>query len=354
MQSRLNLHKGAVDCGRRVIAVGFVGPGWRRFAQALTLGLLWLLLPPVAAQSAAEENVLVLGVRADAPPFSYLASGEGEKERFLGYSVTLCQLIAKRAIREGLYCDLEYQQVSASDRFTLLKDGQIDLLCGASTITLERMRIADFSLFTFLSGASIMYRTPDSQPSGGQRSTFRVGVLKDTTTEKKAKDIIYDFRNGTRIEAWQDLEVEVEDVDNHYVGLEKLLGRHLEAYVADREILLAMKQRAELSAVNQRSGGSSNVNLIVSRDYFTVEHYAIMLGRGKLELRFIANQVLSQMFNWNYPTPGRVQIFDVLRQSFPGKKFSKSLEDMFRLQRVDEGSQLLPRPKRVDCRPSDS
>ena len=300
-----------------------------RLALILFLVFWGLLLTNVHARSL-PENVLVLGVRADAPPFSFL-TGRRDKN-YQGYSVELCKRIAIRAVDQGIYSYFIYQKVTASDRFTLLRDGEIDMLCGASTVTLERMKVVDFSLFTFLSGASVMYQRHGAKDSKDQTDEFKIGYLKDTTTEEEAQKIVREFqrrqddsvRPGVRA-------IKVVPFDDHFTGLDQMLDHELDAYLADREILLALRQRALKE---------HKIDLIVSHDYFSVEPYAIGLRPGKSDLRFITNSVLSEMFDWNRSDGGGVHIFDVLRHSFPGKKFSKSLQDLFRIQRLSVGSKV--------------
>jgi polar amino acid transport system substrate-binding protein len=319
------------------------------FSLVLLLAVLCMVSSTVAAQTQPANNVLVLGVRADAPPFSYRE--EGQTEKYQGYSVTLCKQIAKRAIKEGLYCKSIYKEVSADNRFQLLQTGEIDILCGATTVTLERMRVADFSLFTFLSGTSVMYPVSGAKQNSRQKTkessqedVFRVGVLKGTTTEGEIERIIRHFQDFGLNEI---TEIKVVRYDDHYQGLDQLVNHEIEAYLADREILLALKQR-------QNEKKDSSVDLKVSQEYFSLEPYAIALHRGNWDLRYIANSVLSEMFGGNSPGDNKMHIFDLLRQSFPGKKFSKSLEYMFLIQRLSVGVRLDNEPlEKADC-PADS
>ena len=115
--------------------------------------VLSLFLPPaISAQT--DKKTLVVGVRTDAPPFSSQLAGSDGK--YQGFSVSLCEEIAARAVREGLYCDWRFEKVTATDRFNMLVAGDIQLLCGATTVTLERERAVDFSLLTFIDRKSVV------------------------------------------------------------------------------------------------------------------------------------------------------------------------------------------------------
>lgn len=290
-----------------------------------------------------QKTDLVLGVRTDASPFSSCPENkEGKREagkHCEGYTFTLCQRIAERAVKEeGLYCDIEYKEVDSSNRFKLLEEKEIDMLCGASTVTLERMRIADFTLFTFLSGASVMYRPPQKD----QEHVFKIGVLQATTSEEQINRIINIFMKKQDHYLPKLLSNhEIVTVEDHYTGLKKIIDNDIQAYLADREILLSLRKKGREM--------DKEVNLIVLEDYFTTEQYAIGLRRDAADLRFVANSVLSEMFDWENYDGSNGHIYNVLRQSFPGKRFSKSLENMYRLQRLNVGERLTGFLQRANC-----
>ena len=52
---------------------------------------------------------------------------------------------------------VEYVPVGAEDRFEAIMDGRIDLLCGATSVTIRRRAMIDFSIPTFIDGASVMF-----------------------------------------------------------------------------------------------------------------------------------------------------------------------------------------------------
>ena len=181
------------------------------------------------------------------------------------------------------------------------------------------------------------------------KEEFRVGVLKGTTTREEAKRISRTFL--TRSGGWdreQDIEPVVVLIDSHDQGINQLVqstdpAQPLDAYLADREILLALRNR--LAKRDAEGAG----RLIVSKDYFTFEPYAIGLQPGQRDLRFIANSVLGELFRWNNPRQTGDHIFTELRRYFPGKKFNQSLQDLYRLQRLPVGSPFVDAPRRRDC-----
>ncbi|MEL6318897.1 MAG: transporter substrate-binding domain-containing protein, partial [Pseudomonadota bacterium] len=98
-----------------------------------------------------QGGALKLGYRVDAPPFSRALSDAELQERkarsgaevapAIGFSIDLCQRAAA-AVRAATRPDLpvEYVPVTVEDRFESLESGRIDLLCGATTFTLQRQR----------------------------------------------------------------------------------------------------------------------------------------------------------------------------------------------------------------------
>src|SRR5882724_1854530 len=113
-------------------------------------------------------GVFKIGYRTDAPPFSY-NSPIGEPA---GYIVDLCREVAAAAKQELGLKDLkvDYVTVTAEDRFDAVKSGRIDLLCEATSVTLARRRLVDFSLMTFIDGASVMVRSDG--PQSGELAAY--------------------------------------------------------------------------------------------------------------------------------------------------------------------------------------
>ncbi len=309
----------------------------------LLIGLVFLAASAAGAQpQTTRSKVLLLGVRADAPPFASFDQEREKPQAAAGYTVDLCKRIAERAVREGLYCSYKPVAINAADRFSALTDGRIQLLCGATTVTLERMRAADFSLFTFLSGASVMYRRPHDRPADQQSAPLRVGVLGNTTSEDRAKQILHDHQlKNDNFGYPKPREVEVKAVDDHFVGLAQLKAGTIDAYVADREILLALRQR-DIEK-------NKKTDIVVSDDYYTIEPYAIGIERGNFELRYIADMVLSELYGWDRPGNRGENIFTVLWNNFPRKRFSKSLEALFRFQRISRGQPILDPAQPAEC-----
>ena len=127
----------------RTIFIAFVG--WLVLASGVVAGTL---------ERIRDNGVFKIGYREDTPPFSYKNS-IGERT---GYSLDLCRAVAAHVKKElGLAkMSVEYVSVTAENRFKAVQSGRVDLLCGATTATLDRRELVDFSVPTFVDGASVL------------------------------------------------------------------------------------------------------------------------------------------------------------------------------------------------------
>lgn len=268
---------------------------------------------------AAAEDILILGARDDAPPFSWKHEG-----KYKGFSVRLCREIEKRAKESGAFSDVQWKSVDARNRFEALNAGEIDILCGATTVTLERMRPFDFTFFTFLSGASYMYLERPDSPDFKDWKGKKIGVLNDTTTEELLRRRISDML-GPSIDL---NELSIIPVDNHFDSIRMLEKHEIDVYFADREILLALQTEARDNRL--ATGEKYESEFRVSNRYLSYEPYALAVRRDRPDLLFLANQTLLSMFRDK-------SIFVVFKETFPGKVMSRSLKQVYLLQQVPDG-----------------
>ncbi|MGD8809247.1 MAG: amino acid ABC transporter substrate-binding protein [Gammaproteobacteria bacterium] len=219
-----------------------------------------------------ESGALKIGYREDAPPFSF-ENAVGEPA---GYSVALCRAVAA-GIKEQLKLDkltLDYVPVTAENRFKAVADGEIDLLCGASTATLTRRETVDFSIATFIDGAGVLLRANGPKTFAGLEGR-KVGVRAGTTTEKA-------LRNTVEAASIAIATVAVKD---HNDGLDKLLNDEIAAYFADRAILYFLM-----------AGSGAADKLYLSAEAFTYEPYALALQKGDGDFRLAVDTALSRLY----------------------------------------------------------
>ena len=219
-----------------------------------------------------SAQAITLGIRVDAAPYSYL----GENERPQGYTVELCLAVAERLrIAFGLEAlQVNYEAVTPGNRFDAVRNGTIDLLCGATTATLGRRELVDFSLATFIDGASVLFRKGGPN-SFAELEGMKVGVRAGTTTEKVLAQVIKDVG----------VAAETLPVDDHDSGLAKLETGEIAAYFADQAILFFLKQKSQ-----------DPTALALPKEVFTHEPYALALTRGDSAFRLAVDAALSDIY----------------------------------------------------------
>ena len=137
-------------------------------------------------QKVNNSGAIVLGHRDASPPFS----SRDEKKQPAGYSVDLCLRIVEAVKTKLGRPDLtvKYVPVSAENRFDKVADGTVDIECGNTTHTLSDREHVDFTLTTFITGASLLLPAGSGIKSVGELGGKRVTVVEGTTTEMALRD----------------------------------------------------------------------------------------------------------------------------------------------------------------------
>lgn len=233
-----------------------------------------------------DSGEIRLAYRADAAPFSYEQDGKPS-----GYSVNLCLEVAKR-LKEDLNLPAlaaSFVKVTAENRFDAITQGQADLLCEATTATLARREKMDFSIYTFVSGASLVIR-PGGPTSVDTLGGQKIGVLGGTTTQQALDQTLRE----------NSISADVVVVTSHDEGFEKLEKGDITAYFGDRTILEDRLRRIP-----------SGTELLLADNYLTIEPYALAMPIDH-DFRLAVDRSLSHLFR----TGGLIKVF---RQSFDPK-----------------------------------
>ena len=245
-----------------------------RWRLPLVLFMLTCLAQAAAAATLddiRERGTIRIGVRQDARPFSYY-NDLGEPA---GYTVELCRAVSSRLKTAMNLAELkvEYVKVTTEERFDAIKDGRIDLLCEATTITLSRREQVSFSSPVFVTGAAVLFRSEGPQ-SFAQLDGGKVGVRSGTTTEEALLKTIAHFG----------IQTEVVRFADHKLGVEALKAKDISAYFGDRAII------AELL----KDSPSDEVKL--SETVLTVELYGLAMRRADEDFRLAVDRALAQTF----------------------------------------------------------
>jgi ABC-type amino acid transport substrate-binding protein len=232
--------------------------------------------------SCAEE--IKIGVRTDAKPFSYCKptqtkSGCAEGlDKYDGYSISICKNVLDDMRLRNPDLAVKVVNVTAGDRFQKLQNRDVDFLCGADTITEERLNDYAFSVPIYVTGISIAWRRRETDNRGchasGTSRTAVVGMVGNTTAQSYGVDLM--LREGEfgqfektvrramsadgKDKCSEDNSVD-KSVDNlegksteiikiyadHEEGLRKFCDGEVKYYIADREILLFATQCSDIS-----------------------------------------------------------------------------------------------------------
>ena len=246
-----------------------------------------------------QDKSIRIAYREDAPPFSY-KDKIGEPT---GFMVDLCRAVAKKLAEQRNFSDLKvvYVPVTAADRFEAITQQKADLLCEPTSVTLSRREQVDFSIPTFLDGASLMVRA-DGPKNLRDLAGQKIGVLAGTTTEEALRNTLKEAG----------IAGDVVAAKTHGEGLAMLDDGKISAYFGDRSILLFLIKDSKAPE-----------KLRLADDYLSVEPYALALPRGDNDFRLAVDRALSHIYRSG-------EIVSIFERSFGGKaKPSQILQTLY-------------------------
>jgi ABC-type amino acid transport substrate-binding protein len=252
----------------------------KRWQGMLALVLVGALAGIGAAEASAagtldlirKDKAIRIAYREDARPFSY-KDGNGQPA---GYMVDLCRAVAKNVAKQLQTSSLKivYVPVTAADRFETIQQSKADLLCEATSATLARRELVDFSIATYVGGTSLMIRKDgprDLKAMGGRK----IGVLGGTTTEQALRNAL------KKAGAAADVRV----TNSHAEGLALLDDGTISGYFGDRDILTVLLRDSKAPD-----------KLMVADNYLTIEPYALALPYGDDKFRLAVDRALSHIY----------------------------------------------------------
>ena len=217
-----------------------------------------------------KSGKIRLGYRLDQPPMSFLA----EQDKPEGYSIDLCQKVvaqAEKVLNRDL--QIEFVPVSAQDRFTSLAEGKIDLLCGATTKTLSRSEIVDFTQLTFVTGATFM--TLQGTKLVNNFDGKKVGVVKGTTTVDALSALVKE--TGAKLE--------IVEYTTTAEMLTALVKKNVDAITADQIVLIGLAIA---------SGKPERFSILP--DLYSYEPFALAVPRNDSDFRLVANRAIADLY----------------------------------------------------------
>ena len=218
----------------------------------------------------ATTKVVKIAHRTDATPFSFM-SRQAEPT---GYSVDLCKALVQELqtqLNVGAL-KIEWVPVTTQTRFDTVASGKADMECGASTITLSRMKQVDFSTVIFLETMGVVAR--EGIKSAGDLSGKKLAVIAGTSNEIALKGL----QSQGRLAG-----VTVVPVKDRAEGVAALKSGQVDGYAADKLLLVG----AEFGAAE---------GLTLLPEDLSFEPYGIALPRDDYDFRLAVNTALSRIY----------------------------------------------------------
>jgi ABC-type amino acid transport substrate-binding protein len=253
-----------------------------RITASFAAAALATLLPILAGTAAAAEGTLekiartgefVIGYRTDSLPLSF----QDRQGRPAGYSVDLCRRIGERVRQHFADEDIEvkFVPVSSEERIAAVVDGTIDIECGSTTVTLSRHERVDFSLPTFVTGASIVSLKGSGIQDATDLTGKRIAVAKGTTTEQKLRAYLAE----TAIDA------EIVIVGDRTEGWARLNQDNVDAMASDQIVLIGLIMSSQ-----------DPTRYWLDSEIFSYEPYAFVVRRNDADFRLVVNRALAEVY----------------------------------------------------------
>ena len=127
-------------------------------------------------QKIRKSAAITIGYRDAAIPFSYA----GAEQKPIGFSLDLCGLIAEK-VKEKLRLSeikIDYKPVTAANQAALVKDGTVDIECGATPKTADLAKDAAFSIPIYASELRwLVLRQIRVEKEGARRNRYEIKTL---------------------------------------------------------------------------------------------------------------------------------------------------------------------------------
>ena len=284
-----------------------------RIRRSLLVTLVLLVCGNANSQDASptlerirESGVVRIGFVPDAPPMSFL----DQNGNAVGYSIDLCRHIAG-AVRDQLgleRVELAFEALpSMESRLAAIVSGNVDIECGATTVTLSRRERVDFTLMSFITGGALLSMTKDPIQAAQQIDGKSVAVISGTTTEANLSEFI----------TTNEFRTEVIRVADREAGVAALSAGRVDAFASDRAMLVGL---AFLSGRD---------DFAITQDIFSFEPYALVVARGDDEFRLAADRALAALYR-----SGRIRRIYHNWFGRYGLPMSPVVEAMFEVQAV--------------------
>ncbi len=254
-----------------------------------------------------DTRTISVAYRADATPFSF----DDNDKKPTGYMVELCRSVIGVIEKQVGVAPLQVKwvPVTAQTRFGAIAGGQADMECGATTVTLGRMKEVGFSSLTFVDGTGLLVRASTPGTSLIDLANKKIAVIPGTSNERALHEAL-----KAKV-----VTASVVPVATREEGLAQLEAGTIDALASDRVLLVGLVARSKDAKA-----------LALLGDPLSFEPYAIVLPRGDWAMKQAVDAALSQI----YKSPALPELYN--RWFAALGRPSPILEVMFGLGRLPE------------------
>ncbi|WP_458376962.1 transporter substrate-binding domain-containing protein [Pseudomonas fluorescens] len=247
-----------------------------------TLGLL--LASQVQANEApltgtlnkvANAKSITLGYRDASVPFSYVGDHTGQP---MGYSVDLASKIVERIKQKLELPDLQvkFNLVTSQTRIPLVQNGTVDLECGSTGVTAERMQQVAFSYgFIYVKGQLLTAKDSGIKSFADLRGK-NVVTTAGTTNERFLKSYNVDNK----------IDMFVISAKDHGEAFQMLQSGRAAAFYMDDALLYGERAKAR-----------DPHNWVVVGEEQSREIYSCMVRKGDPQFLELVNSTLADLYS---------------------------------------------------------
>jgi glutamate/aspartate transport system substrate-binding protein len=220
-----------------------------------------------------ETKTISVAYRTDAMPFSF----EEANKQPNGYMVDLCRRVIGVIERQIGVTPLQVKwvPVTVQNRFSTISSGQADMECGATSVTLGRMKEVGFSSLTFVDGTGLLIRASTTGNTLSDLANKKIGVITGTSNERALTEAM----------TAKVMTATVVPVKSRDEGLAQLEAGTIDAFAGDRVLLIGLAGKAK-----------DPKSLALLGEALSYEPYAIVLPRGDWAMRQAVDAALAQIF----------------------------------------------------------
>ena len=220
-----------------------------------------------------DSKTITIAYRTDALPFSFVDG----KNVPTGYTIDICKRVVA-SIEQQLKIQglqVNWTPATSQNRFDMVMKKQADMECGATTATLSRMEMVDFSSFVFVDGTGVLVRNDAGVKTFADLAGKRVAAIAGTTNEKALSEAIKKrLVNAT-----------VVTVQTRDEGLAALEAGKVQGFASDKVLIVGLSGKVK-----------DPTQYTMLTEDLSFEPYAIVLPRGDAQFRLAVNRGLAQLY----------------------------------------------------------